>query len=258
METDEKTSDDFTDYYGCIRWGRNPFLRGYVLTYSLVDEKKKEVAQMIVDERMITYIHSLETAERSVIEEIEQEALETFVPIIRKETQSFLKVLLAMKQPMRVLEVGTAIGFSAILMSEYLPQGSHITTIEKYEKRIPIARGNFKRAGREDQITLVEGDALEVMCSLTGPYDFIFMDAAKGQYIHYMPEAIRLLAPGGVLMSDNVLQDGDIIESRFAVERRNRTIHSRMREYLYELKHDERLQTSILPLGDGVALSVRK
>lgn len=99
---------------------------------------------------------------------------------------------------------------------------------------------------------------MEVMRSLTGPYDFIFMDAAKGQYIHYMPEAIRLLAPGGVLMSDNVLQDGDIIESRFAVERRNRTIHSRMREYLYELKHDERLQTSILPLGDGVALSVRK
>ena len=159
---------------------------------------------------------------------------------------------------MRVLEVGTAIGFSAILMSEYLPQGSHITTIEKYEKRIPIARENFKRAGKEDQITLVEGDALEVMRSLIGPYDFIFMDAAKGQYIHYMPEAIRLLAPGGVLMSDNVLQDGDIIESRFAVERRNRTIHSRMREYLYELKHDERLQTSILPLGDGVALSVRK
>ena len=95
---------------------------------------------------------------------------------------------------------------------------------------------------------------MEVMRSLIGPYDFIFMDAAKGQYIHYMPEAIRLLVPDGVLMSDNVLQDGDIIESRFAVERRNRTIHSRMREYLYELKHDERLQTSILPLGDGVAL----
>ena len=213
---------------------------------------------MIVDERMVTYIHSLETPESPLIEQIEQEALDTYVPIIRKETQSFLKVLLMMKKPVRVLEVGTAIGFSALLMCEYLPENGHITTIEKYEKRIPIARENFKRAGKEDRITLIEGDALEVMRSLEGPFDFIFMDAAKGQYIHYMPEANRLLSKDGVLMSDNVLQDGDIIESRFAVERRNRTIHSRMREYLYELKHNDQLQTSIIPLGDGVALSVKK
>lgn len=213
---------------------------------------------MIVDERMVTYIHSLETPEEPIIEQIEQEAKETFVPIIRKETQSFLKVLLLMKKPVRVLEVGTAIGYSAILMSHYLPKDGRITTIEKYEKRIPIARGNFSRAAVADRITLLEGDALEIMKSLEEPFDFIFMDAAKGQYIHYLPEAIRLLAPEGVLMSDNVLQDGDVIESRFAVERRNRTIHSRMREYLYELKHNERLQTSILPLGDGVALSIKK
>ncbi len=128
----------------------------------------------------------------------------------------------------------------------------------KNMKRIPIARENFSRAAVADRITLLEGDALEIMKSLEEPFDFIFMDAAKGQYIHYLPEAIRLLAPEGVLMSDNVLQDGDVIESRFAVERRNRTIHSRMREYLYELKHNERLQTSILPLGDGVALSIKK
>ncbi|MCB6285472.1 O-methyltransferase [[Clostridium] scindens] len=213
---------------------------------------------MIVDERMVTYIHSLETPEEPIIEQIEQEAKKTFVPIIRKETQSFLKVLLLMKKPVRVLEVGTAIGYSAILMSHYLPKDGRITTIEKYEKRIPIARENFSRAAVADRITLLEGDALEIMKSLEEPFDFIFMDAAKGQYIHYLPEAIRLLAPEGVLMSDNVLQDGDVIESRFAVERRNRTIHSRMREYLYELKHNERLQTSILPLGDGVALSIKK
>ena len=213
---------------------------------------------MIVDERMVTYIHSLETPEEPIIEQIEQEAKETFVPIIRKETQSFLKVLLLMKKPVRVLEVGTAIGYSGILMSHYLPKDGRITTIEKYEKRIPIARENFSRAAVADRITLLEGDALEIMKSLEEPFDFIFMDAAKGQYIHYLPEAIRLLAPEGVLMSDNVLQDGDVIESRFAVERRNRTIHSRMREYLYELKHNERLQTSILPLGDGVALSIKK
>lgn len=213
---------------------------------------------MIVDERMVTYIHSLEVPESEIIETIEQEALDTYVPIIRKETQSFLKVLLLLKKPMKILEVGTAVGFSAILMSEYMPEGAHITTIEKYEKRIPIARENFKRAGKESCITLIEGDALEVMQSLDDSYDMIFMDAAKGQYIHYMPEALRLLAPEGVLVSDNVLQDGDIIESRFAVERRNRTIHSRMREYLYELTHNDMLQTSILPLGDGVALSVKK
>lgn len=213
---------------------------------------------MISNDRIATYIHSLEVPESPVIEAIEQEALDTFVPIIRKETQSFLKVLLKIKKPLRILEVGTAVGFSAILMSEYMSEGGHITTIENYEKRIPIARENFRRAGKEDQITLIPGDALEVMKELSGPYDFIFMDAAKGQYIHYLPEVLRLLAPEGVLMSDNVLQDGDVIESRFAVERRNRTIHSRMREYLYELTHHGELQTSLLPLGDGVALSVKK
>ena len=213
---------------------------------------------MIVDERMVTYIRSLEVPESAVIEAIEQEALRDRVPIIRKEMQSFLKVLLMIKRPMRILEVGAAVGFSSILMSEYMPEGGHITTIENYDKRIPIARANFKRAGKEEQIDLIEGDALEVMHGLEGPYDLIFVDAAKGQYIHYLPEVMRLLGTDGVLVSDNVLQEGYIIESRFAVERRNRTIHSRMREYLYELKHHDQLQTSIIPLGDGVALSVKR
>ena len=213
---------------------------------------------MIVDERMVTYIRSLEVPESAVIEAIEQEALRDRVPIIRKEMQSFLKVLLMIKRPMRILEVGAAVGFSSILMSEYMPEGGHITTIENYDKRIPIARANFKRAGKEEQIDLIEGDALEVMHGLEGPYDLIFVDAAKGQYIHYLPEVMRLLGTDGVLVSDNVLQEGDIIESRVAVERRNRSIHSRMREYLYELKHHDQLQTSIIPLGDGVALSVKR
>ena len=213
---------------------------------------------MIVDERMVTYIRSLEVPESAVIEAIEQEALRDRVPIIRKEMQSFLKILLIIKRPMRILEVGAAVGFSSILMSEYMPEGGHITTIENYDKRIPIARANFKRAGKEEQIDLIEGDAMEVMHGLEGPYDLIFVDAAKGQYIHYLPEVMRLLGTDGVLVSDNVLQEGDIIESRFAVERRNRTIHSRMREYLYELKHHDQLQTSIIPLGDGVALSVKR
>ena len=213
---------------------------------------------MIVDERMVTFIHSLETENSEILETIEKEALDTYVPIIRKEMQSFLKVLLAIKKPKRILEVGTAVGFSAILMSEYAPEDCHITTIEKWEPRIIKAKENFQRAGVEDRITLLEGDAADILKNMEGSFDFIFMDAAKGQYIYYMPEVVRLLEKDGVFVTDNVLQDGNIIESRFAVERRNRTIHSRMREYLYELKHHEQLQTSILPLGDGVALSIKK
>ena len=213
---------------------------------------------MIVDERFSTYVASLEAPEEPLLERIEAEALAARVPIIRKETQSFLKTLLVMHKPRKVLEIGTAVGFSALLMSAYLPEGGHITTIENYEKRIPIARENFRQAGKEGEISLIQGDALAVMKELTEAYDFIFMDAAKGQYIYYLPEAVRLLAPGGVLVSDNVLQGGDVLESRFAVERRDRTIHSRMREYLYTLKHMDELETAILPIGDGVALSVRK
>ena len=213
---------------------------------------------MIVDERIITFINSMDTENSEILETIEQEALAADVPIIRREMQSFLEVLLLMKKPMRVLEVGTAVGFSALLMSDYLPEGGHITTIENYEKRIPIARENFRRAGKEDKITLIEGDATEVLAEMEGTFDFIFMDAAKGQYIHYLPNVLRLLSDGGCLVSDNVMQDGDIIESRFAIERRNRTIHARMREYLYELKHHPELETVILPVGDGVTLSTKK
>ena len=212
---------------------------------------------MIVNERIVTFINSLDTKNGELLETIESETRAADVPIIRREMQSFLKVLLMLKKPARVLEVGTAVGFSALLMSEYVPEECRITTIENYEKRIPIARENFHRAGKEEQITLIEGDAAEVLKTLDGSYDFIFMDAAKGQYIHYLPDILRLLSPGGCLVSDNVMQDGDVIESRFAVERRNRTIHARMREYLYELKHNGALTTSIIPLGDGVAVSIK-
>ena len=211
---------------------------------------------MITDERFIAYINSLDAGNPAYLDELEAYALNTQVPIIRKEMQSFMKTMLVMNKPKQILEVGTAIGFSALLMSEFTD--GHITTIENYDKRIPIARDKFKKYHKVHQITLVEGDAMEVLKTLAVPYDFIFMDAAKGQYIHYLPEIMRLLAPGGVLISDNVMQDGDIIESKYAVTRRDRTIHKRMREYLYTLKHHEELETSILTLGDGVAVSVRK
>lgn len=211
---------------------------------------------MITDERFVAYINSLDAGNPAYLDELEAYAIKTQVPIIRKEMQSFMKTMLVMNKPKQILEVGTAIGFSALLMSEFTD--GHITTIENYDKRIPIARDNFKKYHKEDQITLLEGDAMEVLKILDGPYDFIFMDAAKGQYIHYLSEIMRLLSPGGVLISDNVMQDGDIIESKYAVTRRDRTIHKRMREYLYTLKHHEELETSILTLGDGVAVSVRK
>ena len=213
---------------------------------------------MIIAERMAAFIDSLDQGNTPWLDEIEREALEAQVPIIRKPMQSLLKFLLAYAKPKQILEGGTAVGFSALLMSEDGPADCHITTIEKYEKRIPVARENFKRAGAEDRITLMEGDAADILRELEGPYDMIFMDAAKGQYLHFMEDAMRLLAPGGLLISDNVLQDGDIVESRFAVTRRNRTIHARMREYLYELKHNPALETVILPVGDGVTLSLKK
>lgn len=212
---------------------------------------------MITEERISTFINSFDTGNTPFLNELEQAAIKTNVPVIRPQMQSLLKLLLAIKRPKHILEVGTAIGFSALFMSEYGPKDCKITTIEKYEKRIPIARENFKAAGKAESILLLEGDAAELLKTLNGCYDFIFMDAAKGQYIHFLPDILRLMPVGGLLISDNVLQDGDVMESRYAVTRRNRTIHARMRDYLYELKHHEQLQTDILPVGDGVTISVR-
>ena len=212
---------------------------------------------MITEERMKVFINSFDPGNTPFLNELEQLALKNNVPVIRQEVQSLLRLFLVIQRPKQILEVGTAIGFSALLMSEYGPKGCKITTIEKYEKRIPDALENFKRAGKEKDITLLAGDAAEILKGLTGTYDFIFMDAAKGQYIHFLPDILRLLPRGGLLLSDNVLQDGDVMESRFAVTRRDRTIHGRMREYLYELTHNEQLRTDILPVGDGVTVSVK-
>lgn len=212
---------------------------------------------MITEERISAFINSFSSGNTPFLDELEKYAMETNVPVIRPQMQSLLKLLLAIKQPKRILEVGTAIGFSALLMCEYGPEDCRITTIEKYQKRIPLARANFEKAGRRDQITLLEGDAVRILEEIEGPFDLIFMDAAKGQYIHFLPQILRLMPKGSLLVSDNVLQDGDVMESRFAVTRRNRTIHTRMREYLYELKHNEQLCTDILPVGDGVTISVK-
>ena len=212
---------------------------------------------MVEQDRMTAFINSLDRGNTAYLDELERRAKEDDVPIIRKDTQALLKFLMAQSRPKNILEVGCAIGFSALLMAEYSDIDTKITTIEKFEKRIPIAKDNFIKYDTNNKITLLEGDATEILKTLSPGYDFIFMDAAKGQYINFLPDCLRILNKGGLLVSDNVLQDGDVIQSRFAVTRRDRTIHARMREYLYELKHNDALNTVILTVGDGMTLSVK-
>lgn len=216
---------------------------------------------MIVDERIIDYMNSLVQELPPYLRELEKTALMESIPIIRKETQTFLKVLISMKQPKRILEVGTAVGFSSLFMSEYMPEGCSITTIEKMPLRLEKAKKNFMEANLGEKVTLLEGDALIILSNLAKSepfaFDFIFMDAAKAQYMNFLPEVMKLLPIGGVLITDNVLQDGTVAESRYSITRRDRTIHSRMREYLFTLTHMEEMETSIVPVGDGVTVSVR-
>ena len=213
---------------------------------------------MIVDNRITEYRHSLETSRGELLDTIEKKAIEDGVPIIRSETAALLRSLTAALRPENILEIGTAVGYSALQMCQVMPENCHITTIEKYEKRIPEAKENFRKAGEESRITFLEGDADMWLKELKGKqFDLVFMDAAKGQYLNWLPLLLDLMPVGAVLISDNVLQDGDVVQSRFAVQRRNRTIHSRMREYLYELKHMEEFETAVIPIGDGVTISTR-
>ena len=213
---------------------------------------------MIVDNRITEYLHSLEKSRGELLDTIEKKAVEEGVPIIRSETAALLRSLTAALRPENILEIGTAVGYSALQMCQVMPANCHITTIEKYEKRIPEAKENFRKAGAESRITFLEGDADMWLKELKGKqFDLVFMDAAKGQYLNWLPLLLDLMPVGAVLISDNVLQDGDVVQSRFAVQRRNRTIHSRMREYLYELKHMEEFETAVIPIGDGVTISTR-
>lgn len=212
---------------------------------------------VIIEDRVRDFINSFDKEDDIFIQELEKRARENYVPIIRQETKNLLRFFLKLKQPKRILEVGTAIGFSSIYMSQYIGENAKIVTIENYEKRIKEARENIKLAKKEDCIILLEGDAQDVLKTLEEPFDFIFMDAAKGQYLNFLPDIMRLLKTGAILISDNVLQEGDVMESRYAIKRRNHTIHHRMREYMYQITHMEELETLILPTGDGATVSVR-
>ena len=210
---------------------------------------------MIDIDRLSIYLNSIEKPFSEMLDTLEREALDMSVPIIRKDMQYLLRTLLSMKRPHKILEVGTGVGFSAILMAEVIDGKCDITTIENYEPRIPVARENFIKSGYDDKIILLEGDAQDILPTLDETFDFVFMDAAKGQYINFWSDIKRLTVSGSVIVTDNVMQDGDILESHYIVKRRNRTIHKRMREYLYELCQDEAYDTTILPVGDGVAVT---
>ncbi len=218
-------------------------------------------------ERLSVFIESMISPNPPFLQELEQEALAQRVPIIRPQTQSLIKFLMETLAPKRILEVGTAVGFSALLMRSCAPEGCRITTIEKMDARADEALENFRRAQIETgsgagQIELLRGDAAEILAGLPTPaqegeaFDFVFLDAAKGQYIRYLPELKRLMRPGSVMLSDNILKDGEILESKFAVTRRNRTIHKRMHEFLQAITTDTDFRTVIMETGDGAAMSV--
>ena len=213
---------------------------------------------MIVDQNITTYIHSLEREPDPGLERLRLEAEGSGVPVIRRETESFMKVLLKMINPGSILEVGTAVGYSAIFMAENTDADCRITTIENYGERIEAASANIEAYGLEERITLIGRDAQEVLPELAGTFDLIFLDAAKGQYINFLPDILRLLPKGGILLADNVLQDGELVRSRFTTPRRQRTIHDRMREFIWEIKHSDELETTLLTVGDGLTLSIRK
>ena len=223
----------------------------------MTDYLDKLAAQRELGERISVFAESLHASESPELRILERKALEEGIPIIRPHTRGLIQCLLEMLAPRRILEIGTAVGYSALVMHTYAPVPCEIITIERDGKRAVEARRNFEEFGAQG-ITLLEGDAAQILPQLEGTFDLIFMDAAKGQYIRFLPEVIRLLRPGAVLLSDNVLKEGEILESKFAVTRRNRTIHKRMREYLSAISRDPRLRTVLLETGDGAALSVRR
>ncbi len=203
------------------------------------------------------YLQAIQKEENELLSSIQKNAVENQVPIIKDEVKQLLKILLTMHQPSKILEIGTAIGYSSILMSQYLVGQGSITTLERSKEMILKAKNNIQLAQKGSVIKLLEGDAEEILPTLTEQYDFIFMDAAKGQYITFLPFCLKLLKVGGLLVSDNVLQEGTIAQSRWSIPRRQRTIHGRMRTYLWELNHNESLRTAILPIADGVTMSYK-
>lgn len=208
----------------------------------------------VTEDYLHGYLRLIQPKYDGVLGEIQEEAQEKQVPIVPHEVARFLSTILSIKRPKEVLEIGTAVAFSAGLISRYLQPGGHVTTIDRYEVMLKDARENIKRMNLEETINLIEDDASNVLPTLTGPYDVVFLDAAKGQYAQFLPHILRLMPIGGILIADDVLQSGDIAKSRYSVPRRQRTIHKRMRNFLWDISHLDCLESSIIPIGDGVVL----
>lgn len=216
---------------------------------------------MVEHERFESFLESIPDRLSEHIIRLEIDNIRENIPIIRKGSQRIIRFMLEMKKPVDILEVGTATGFSAIFMLEFLSKNAKITTIEKMEERAAKAEENFKKFDKNKQITLVKGDATDILTQLVSKghtYDFIFMDAAKGQYINFFADVKKLLKCGGMLITDNMLQEGRLLDSRYTVVRRDRTIHSRMREYVNVLLTDKEFETMLLESGDGMAVSIKK
>lgn len=204
------------------------------------------------------FLWEMEPKDEGLIRELEIEAENTDVPIIPLEVKSFLTTILEIKRPKRILEIGTAIGYSAIVMSQYLADGGKIDTIERNPKMLVRAEENIKKAGEEQRICIHEGSAEDILPQLNGPYDFIFIDAAKGQYHLFFEYSKKLIADEGIIMADNVLHKGMVAKNRYSIPRRQRTIHKRMRNFLWDMLYDEEYKSSIMPIGDGVAICYKK
>lgn len=206
---------------------------------------------------MEEYLRSLIPDKDGKLAELEVFAAENKVPIVQKETAQFLEFMISMKKPINILELGTAIGYSAILMNEASQGQANIVTIERDENMISVAEENIKKYGLNEKIKIEKGDCLEVLERLEGEFDIIFMDAGKGHYNHFLPHCLRLLKEDGIIIADNVLFRG-MVASKDLVKRRKITIVKRMRSYLDIISKDKELITTILPMGDGIALTKRR
>ncbi|WP_026884311.1 O-methyltransferase [Clostridium akagii] len=206
---------------------------------------------------MEQYIKGLITEESDILEEMKIYAEENFVPIVQKETGKFLEFMVTVKKPLKILELGTAIGYSSILMSMYSGKTTRITTIERDDKMIELAKSNIKKYGYEDRIQVLPGECLEMLKSLNGKFDMIFMDAGKGHYNHFLPECLRLLNEDGIIVADNVLFRG-MVPNNDLLERRKVTIVKRMRKYLELVSDNKLFITSVIPMGDGIAVTTRR
>lgn len=215
----------------------------------------------LIDDRLNKYIDELQPKVNGELGELQAKSYEEGVPIIPNDVVRFISVVLNIKKPKNILEIGCAVGFSSSFMSGFIEDGGSVTTIERYPVMIEKAKANIKNLKLEDKVKIIQGDANQVLKDLVKEnkeYDVIFMDAGKGQYINILPDVYKLLKINGILIADDLLQDGTVAYEKHEIEKRQRTIHTRLNSFLYEITHNKGLDTTILTIGDGVAVCYKK